>query len=309
MMIVSVIIPCYNAEKYIEECIYSVYNQSYKNIEIICVENNSTDRTLAKLHEMKSKIPQLIILEEPQKGACVARNRGLKASKGDLIQFLDADDVIAKTKFINQVEYIEQNNCDVVISDRIVKDEMMSLELERHTFQDVVTHDLEVAISKIITTGNPLYRSTLVKSIGGYNESLSSAQDWDFHIRMVLYGAKICYIPGYYFISRQVPDSLSSNWKSVSVQAAKVIDTLKDGIVQSGKLSDNILLKIQAILYESAIYTKNKSDKEHYINEIYYWLEIKNIYSISFFKRLISIFLGFKILIRLEGLKQYLFRS
>ena len=112
-MLVSVVIPCYNVEKYVEQCLQSLLNQTHKDLQIICVNNNSTDNTLSVLTRFASEQRLIITLvEESQKGAPYARNRGLQEVKGDYVQFLDADDLYWKDKLEKQLEFINNNDVD-----------------------------------------------------------------------------------------------------------------------------------------------------------------------------------------------------
>ncbi len=89
---VSVIIPVYNVETYLRECLDSVVNQTLKDIEIICVDDGSTDNSLSILQEYAQKDDRFIILEQKNQGSGAARNRGLGIAKGDFIAFMDSDD-------------------------------------------------------------------------------------------------------------------------------------------------------------------------------------------------------------------------
>lgn len=89
---VSVIIPVYNVEKYLKECLESVLNQTLTDIEIICIDNNSTDNSIQILREYANKDKRIIILEQKIQGAGAARNTGMKIAKGEFIIFMDADD-------------------------------------------------------------------------------------------------------------------------------------------------------------------------------------------------------------------------
>lgn len=91
---VSIIIPVYNREKYIEECIRSIQAQSYKNYEIILIDDGSTDNTLSICRALAQEEPAIRILESGHLGVSAARNIGLEAVKGDFVFFLDSDDII-----------------------------------------------------------------------------------------------------------------------------------------------------------------------------------------------------------------------
>ena len=89
---VSVIIAIYNAEEYLEECLNSVINQTLREIEVICVNDGSTDNTLCILETYSNLDDRVIILNQQNKGAGVARNYGMSIAKGEYLSFLDADD-------------------------------------------------------------------------------------------------------------------------------------------------------------------------------------------------------------------------
>ena len=89
---ISVIIPVYNSEKYLNECINSIINQSLKEIEIICINDGSYDNSLNILNYYKKIDNRIIIINQKNKGVNSARNSGLKIAKGEFILFFDSDD-------------------------------------------------------------------------------------------------------------------------------------------------------------------------------------------------------------------------
>ncbi len=103
--LVSIIIPVYNNENYIAATINSALQQTWENIEVIAVDDGSTDRSLAILNTFKSK--RVRVFSQPNKGASAARNKGLREAKGDFIQFLDGDDLLDSKKIENQLKIIE----------------------------------------------------------------------------------------------------------------------------------------------------------------------------------------------------------
>ena len=106
MVKVSVIIPMHNSSKFIIECINSVINQTYKNLEIILIDDKSTDDTLKKVSSIKDKRIKLIKLKY-NSGAAVTRNKGIEESTGDYIAFLDSDDFWVNDKIEKQVKFIK----------------------------------------------------------------------------------------------------------------------------------------------------------------------------------------------------------
>lgn len=107
-MNISVIIPTYNRENFIKKCLESVLEQTYQPMEIIIVDDGSTDRTLDKVREINSSIIKIVALEK-NCGAQAARNRGIKEAKGDWIAFLDSDDLWLRDKLEKQKKCVEQS--------------------------------------------------------------------------------------------------------------------------------------------------------------------------------------------------------
>ena len=89
---ISVIIPIYNVEKYLSKCLDSVINQTYKNLEIICVNDGSPDNCHQILEEYKNKDSRIVVIEQENGGEGSARNRGIRAVTGNYIAFVDPDD-------------------------------------------------------------------------------------------------------------------------------------------------------------------------------------------------------------------------
>lgn len=112
---VSVIVPVFNAENYLYECLDSIRNQTLKNIEIICVDDDSADSSRRILEEYKIIDPRFIILRQKHKGAGAARNLGMSIAKGKYVCFLDSDDIFEKDMLLKMYSRAELLNLDVVV--------------------------------------------------------------------------------------------------------------------------------------------------------------------------------------------------
>ena len=96
MPAISIIVPVYNVEKYLADCLDSLINQSFKDLEIICINDGSTDHSAEILASYKAKYPDIIVvMEQENKGLAITRNVGIAAAKGDYICFVDSDDMLA----------------------------------------------------------------------------------------------------------------------------------------------------------------------------------------------------------------------
>ena len=112
----SIIIPCYNVEKYIEECLESVCNDRDADIEVICVNDGSTDGTLDILEQWKQKDARVIVINQENKGVSVARNQGLHIAKGKFIYFLDSDDKVKDVAILEKCcEKMQEDQLDILI--------------------------------------------------------------------------------------------------------------------------------------------------------------------------------------------------
>lgn len=112
---VSVILPAYNVEDYIEECLDSLLNQTLKEIEIICVDDGSTDGTLDILHQYEKRDGRVKVLQQQNQFAGVARNNGMKYATGEYIIFLDSDDFFEGTMLEKMYEEGKRVNADLVL--------------------------------------------------------------------------------------------------------------------------------------------------------------------------------------------------
>ena len=112
---VSVIIPVYNVEKYLRECLDSVINQTLKDIEIICVNDGSTDNSLQILEEYAQKDERIKIIAQENKGQAVARNVGIKIAQGEFIGFLDSDDYLDLNFYENLYNRAKETNSNIVV--------------------------------------------------------------------------------------------------------------------------------------------------------------------------------------------------
>ena len=202
-MLVSVIIPCYNAERWIDEAIQSALNQTYSPVEVIVVDDGSSDGSWKKIQEFGSRV---IAETGPNRGGSAARNRGFVLSRGDYIQFLDADDYLLPKKIPRQVAFLEASGADVVYGDwrheHFLPDG--SSQLEEIAVSGAQADVLSALLSGWwIAPAALLFRRHVLEKTGGWDESLAAAQDRDLFISIAMTDAKIAYQPGCYSIYRR----------------------------------------------------------------------------------------------------------
>lgn len=112
MELVSVIVPVYKVEKYLRECVDSILSSTYKNLEIILVDDGSLDRCPQICDEYVQKDSRIKVIHQENQGLCAARNAGLKAAIGEYVSFVDSDDVISPFLYEKMIQAIETENAD-----------------------------------------------------------------------------------------------------------------------------------------------------------------------------------------------------
>lgn len=196
---ISVIIPYYNAEPYLAETVNSVFQQTFTKYEIIIIDDGSQDHTRQIIESFGSKVQAEY---HPNRGVSVARNRGTQLAQGQFIQYLDADDLLRPNALEKRVNALLTTGADVAYSDWQRLEEQ-----EGNTFQpgEVVAKRIEEVhsdpqIALFTQFWAPpaalLYRHTIVRAIGGWNETLPIIQDARFLLDAALVGGKFVYIPG-----------------------------------------------------------------------------------------------------------------
>ncbi len=182
--LVSVVIPCYNVEGYLDDCLESVFKQVYTNLEVICIDNNSTDKTWLKLNHWKDRNPDIIIDRELKKGACAARNKGISLADGEYFQFLDADDLLLRNKIEVQVTLLDEREDFPFVSGASKYKGIDGSIVEVSPEQENIFHSL--FIGKLGNTCSNLWNAAKLKEIGGWSEDLYSSQETDLMFRLLV---------------------------------------------------------------------------------------------------------------------------
>jgi glycosyltransferase involved in cell wall biosynthesis len=209
--LVSVIIPSYNYLKYISKCIESVQSQDYPNIEIIIVDDGSTDGSLEFLQMLNSKIK---IVHQSNQGVSIARNRGLLEAMGEYIAFLDADDYWESSKISKQLAVLKQMGADLIYSGiSLVSSDGFEITgtLKPHFSGECARAFRRYPGRAVITLGtsNALFRKCLLSKSGLFDPSLSISADWDFFRRYCDFG-KVAILKDDLTYYRQHPENMST---------------------------------------------------------------------------------------------------
>lgn len=173
--IVSVVIPVFNGERFIAEAIQSVFNQNYEPLEIIVVDDGSTDGTSAVVKELAGNIRYYY---QQNGGVAVARNAGLRLAKGGLIAFIDSDDLWVNNKLKFQMEHFNKfPETEVVIGF------MLPFRSESQSRMEATTVPNNKGILALVL-GSTLIRKSVFDKIGGFDEELALSEDTDWFFRV-----------------------------------------------------------------------------------------------------------------------------
>lgn len=193
-MRVSIIIPCYNVQQHLPGTLDSALAQEHPDTEIICVDDGSKDRTPQVLADFSARHPGRIrIIDQSNRGACVARNAGAAVSTGAYIQFLDADDTILPDKIRGQVHLAESQDLPGLIVGDFEQVMPNGLLLPA-----LALHDrpwMALIRTRMGTTSANLWKRDALAAAGGWNEQLGSSQDYELMFRLLKQGSPVAWDP------------------------------------------------------------------------------------------------------------------
>jgi glycosyltransferase involved in cell wall biosynthesis len=237
--LVSVIIPCFNAEMWLAEAINSCLNQTYSEIEIIVIDDGSSDRSLEVIKQYGDRV---IWESDVNRGGNYARNRGFALSQGEYIQFLDADDYLLPEKIARQVEYLEETKADVVYGDwrHQYHHDDGSISLGLVKISDAQDDLLASLLSTWwVSPACLMFTRAVVEATGGWDESLKAGQDKDFLLSVVLSGSRVSYHAGCYSIYRRYGNvTVSTSSKSRYLEShQKILEKFERRLAEQEKLS------------------------------------------------------------------------
>lgn len=185
--LVSIIIPCYNQANYLPYSLASILEQTYANWECIIVNDGATDNTEQVANEWCAKDSRFVYIEKQNGGLSSARNAGINVAKGDYIQFLDADDILVRTKLSDSLDLIQEKEAIVVsnfasfedVSGEKLLPPYCQLSQELLNFKSILYH-WDVSFTIPIHCG--FFPKSLFETIR-FNETLKAKEDWLFWIQ------------------------------------------------------------------------------------------------------------------------------
>jgi glycosyltransferase involved in cell wall biosynthesis len=238
--LISIIIPCYNDAKYIEQSVNSALNQTYKNIEVIVIDDGSNAETKSILKSIESKLTKLITQEN--KGQSTARNVGINLAQGDFILVLDSDDFFEPT-FCEKALLIFKGNTNVEI---VTCNANLLFEYKRNDIYCPIGGDLNNFLIRNCALGTSMFKRDSWEKVKGYDESMRKGfEDWEFFIRILIEGGTCQVIPEALYNYRKKIISTTSKANKNKYKLLNYIYTKhKDLYIENYKPFVSHLLKI-----------------------------------------------------------------
>ncbi len=282
--LVSVIVPSYNHEKYIEETIESIVNQTYKNIELIVIDDGSKDKS-PKIIGKLSKKYGFIFLQHPNKGLSATLNIGIKRSTGKFITVCASDDIYLKDKVEKQVELMEQNeDCAICYGNTIKFGDSRGTEKIKvrnaksgFVFKDILFQNFTMPAPSC------MFKKEVFDHIGGFDEDLF-VEDWDMYLR-VTNKYKAIYLNRFLVYSRR-------HKTNISYQTSKIFNAELQTL---NKWKGHICYKKAYVLWKLKwfnIYAPTKHKRKAFA---YFIKNIQYFYYVRFIKGTIKLlFIGWR---------------
>ena len=246
-------------EKYISQTLESVIGQTYKQLEIIAVNDGSKDNTLRLIEEYAKKDPRIVVFSQPNKGLSAARNAGFKVATGEYLCIIDADDVMMPEKIESQFDFLERNPfADFTYSKvRYFSDETKDLyvcDLDTPNGTTKVYKEL-LRQGNLISPNSVFFRKSVFDTVGGFDETLQSAEDLDYWLFLSGKGITFLHQDKYLTLCRMRKDSMTANsvtmYSNVVAVFEKYIFTgrsrLVSKIIHLQYLKNSILLELAKI--------------------------------------------------------------
>ena len=232
--LVTVIVPIYNVEKYLRKCVDSILGQTYSFLEIILVDDGSTDSSSALCDEIKTKDERIKVIHKSNGGLSSSRNAGLKQAKGDYVLFIDGDDWINKNAVKKMYEAIKQSNADVVKcqykeyeNDNLITPKST---LNRNVLMDVENlepqfFDLLYKTNYCNTICKQLIKRSVMKNINKVDENLNYCEDLACNLEIYKNMKSILFIPDELYIY-----NMNNSYKIQDFTTRDLIKEIKDTI-------------------------------------------------------------------------------
>ncbi len=248
--LVSIIVPVYNAERFLGDCVESLINQTYSNIEVFIVDDGSRDGSLNLANRYAFDDPRIRVIHKKNEGVSSARNVGINCCNGDYISFVDADDIVSKTFIEDAISTAIQSNADLVIGNTLYirehvghedNDRIMNSEMHYHetcSNKQYIIEDVSVLIRKILGNGKekgsplngvftsgPVCKVFKTSLIGThqFDRNLTIGEDTVFNLEVISNASRCVYVDSNWYYYRLNEDSVTQHFNPHIVEQSTAL--------------------------------------------------------------------------------------
>lgn len=211
--LVSIVAPCYNAEKYLEDALKSIFAQDYGNTEVIIVDDGSTDNSYAMLQALQSTY-KFQLYTQPNQGVSATLNHGLKYAKGEYVSTPDLDDIMLPESVRIRAEYLDKHPEVGCVGALVIYMDSEGKNVKTQKLTEIKRLGFDEILTNAIVVGAPvsLYRMDALKAAGFYEPNIK-VQDFQMTLRIASQGYQIHVLPVSVTRYRRHPNNLSRRYK------------------------------------------------------------------------------------------------
>lgn len=270
--LVSIIIPVFNAESTLEKCIKSVLGQTYKNLEIILINDGSTDNSKKICQNFQVKYNIIKFFEKENKGVSSARNLGIEKAQGSYITFIDSDDYVSEN-FVKDLydAFMIRDDIDITHCGTVNVNQDFEM-ISKSKLSDVKLFDADTYMKRILeerkfnaVCWGKMYDRKLIDNIR-FDESIQINEDLDFLLNILLNCRKIVYIPknDYYWVDRKdsvTKQGFNDKWLKNIDNCKKIFDNIIRKKPNLKRYCRNKYFKVNLLCYKKMLKDNLVNDK------------------------------------------------
>lgn len=254
---VSVIIPVFNVKDYLEKCVGSILAQTYKNTEILLIDDGSTDGSSQLCDKLALRSDKVTVIHQENRGVSNARNIGIERATGDFITFVDADDYVAEVMIAELYDAISKERSDISICGTFIFRSGQQPYVDMGLFKQQ-TYDNNKAIKKLLyqdditnSVFGRLYRKSLFKNVR-FPEDISIGEDLDLNYSLFLCARKITVIPQkMYFYFQRDGSAMHSTFNDKRLDGLRVTQKIYDNVKDTNQ---ELLRAAESKMFTEVVY-------------------------------------------------------
>lgn len=261
---ISIIIPIYNVEKYLDRCITSIQNQTLKNIEIILVDDGSPDNCPRLCDEYAKKDSRIKVIHKKNEGLGLTRNAGLEIATGEFVAFVDSDDWVDVTMYETLYRTAKKNHCDTVYCNtqyyyspnKIIPFKEVETETIFQSRKEIDSFLLDMLaplpkyhsdVKYMVSVWKAIYSKNIIDyhNLRFVSERIIASEDMVFHAQYLKVAKKVCFVPNYFHYYFQNDSSITHTYSDVRIEKLRNFIQEMDSIFSQHFSKSDYYIRLQ----------------------------------------------------------------